>query len=255
MVNINYYLMRKFYLLFLFLFINSINSFSQTDQNTNAQKSILDKGVSHFGFRVGFSNKDIENDRLLTIVDIDEIKNLSYEFALSGSWFIDENVAWGVKVNYGFSDQTYKISSNLLPLLINAQTYSSSIATSNFEIGTGVKNYVPFGNSNRFFVFNETNASYSYLSSLTRDVYDEGKDIKKSMKNTHEISLGLSPGVMYFLKKGFAFEFAFNPVMISYNRTYIKQDEINDGGGSDLAIDFRFNLLKIYFGFAYYFGI
>ncbi|HBN05108.1 MAG TPA: hypothetical protein DD434_04875, partial [Bacteroidales bacterium] len=132
---------------------------------------------------------------------------------------------------------------------------STNTATTNFEIGTGVKNYVPFGPGNRFFVFNETNISYNYISSLTRDVYDGGMDIKKSMKTTHELSLGLSPGVMYFLKKGFAFEFAFNPVMISYNRTFIKQDEIKNGGGSDFAIDFKFNILKIYFGFAYYFGI
>ncbi|MEA4966802.1 MAG: hypothetical protein VB048_01610 [Bacteroidaceae bacterium] len=247
--------MRRLYILIVLISIISINSFSQSDSLFNSSKSILNKGVSYLGFRIGFSKKDIENDRLLTIVDLNEVKDFSYEIALSGSWFIAENVAWGAKVNYGFSDQKYTISSNLLSLLIEAQTYSTNTATTNFEIGTGVKNYVPFGLGNRFFVFNETNISYNYISSLTRDVYDEGKDIKKSMKTTHELSLGLSPGVMYFLKKGFAFEFAFNPVMISYNRTFIKQDETKNGGGSDFAIDFKFNLLKIYFGFAYYFGI
>lgn len=247
--------MRKVCLIILLSILFSINSFSQSDTIFSTPKSILAKGVSHFGFRIGFSKKDIENDRLLTIVDINEIKNFSYEFALSGSWFIDENIAWGAKITYGFSDQRYKVSSKLLTLLIDAETYSSNIATENFGIGTGVKNYVPFGIGNRFFVFNETNISYNYMSSLTRDVYDEGKEIKKSMKTTHELSLGLSPGVMYFLKKGLAFEFAFNPVMISYNHSTIKQDETLEGGGDDFAIDFRFNLLKIYFGFAYYFGL
>lgn len=238
----------------LFLF-SSINCLAQGDSISMEKKAYLTNGVSHFGFKIGFSKKEVSNDMLLTVVDINEIKNVSGDFSLSGSWFIADNVAWGAKLSYAFSDQRYTINAKLLDLLIDASTYNSNIVSSSFNIGTGVKNYVPIGHSNRFFVYNETNITYSYISSLTRDVYDNGEDVKKLMKTTHEISIGLSPGFMYFLKKGFAFEFAFNPVMVYYNRSFIKQDEIKDGSSSDFSLDFKLNPFNIYFGFAYYFGL
>ena len=49
------------------------------------------------------------------------------------------------------------------------------------------------------------NLEHRDVTSLTRNVYDYGEDINKLMKTTHEVSLGLSPGLMYFLKEGFAF--------------------------------------------------
>lgn len=242
-------------ILSIFLLFVSINCFSQEESIPKNKAVLLTNGVSHFGFIVGFSKKDVSNDMLLTVVDIDEIKNISGDFSFSGSWFIADNVAWGAKLSYGFSDERYTISAKLLNLLLDASTYNSNIVSSSFKIGTGVKNYVPIGTSNRFFVFNETNMSYSYISSLTRDVYDQGKEIKKKEKITNELSLGLSPGFMYFLKDGFAFEFAFNPVMIYYSRSFITQNETKEGSASDFSIDFKLNPFNIYFGFAYYFGL
>lgn len=231
-------------------------SFSQDEFiNTPQEKAFLSKGVSSFGFRLGFKKKEVDNDMLLTLVDIEEIKNIGADISLYGSWFIADNVAWGTKLTYGFTDQRYTLNTKLFNLLLDATKYNSNIATTSLSIGTGVKNFVPFGLSNRFFVYNEANITYAYISSLTRDVYDEGKDVKKIMKTTHEISLGLSPGVMYFLKEGFAFEFALNPVMMYYTRSFITKDETINGSISDMALDFKFNLFKIYFGFAYYFGI
>lgn len=245
---------RTYFVLVLFVICFSYDAFSQ-DSITSAKKAFLTNGVSSFGFKVGLSKKDVSNDMLFTMVEIDEIKNVSGDFSFSGSWFIADNVAWGGKVSYGFSDKRLTVSAKVLDLLIDASTYNSNIVSSSLNIGTGVKNYVPIGTSNRFFVYNETNITYSYLSSLTRDVYDGGADIKKLMKTTHELSIGLSPGFMYFLKQGFAFEFAFNPIVMYYNRSFIKQDEIKSGSGSDMSIDFKLNLFNVYFGFAYYFGL
>lgn len=245
---------RTYLFLFLLFSLFSIDSFSQ-DSIPSVKKAFLTNGVSSFGFKVGLSKKDVSNDMFFTMVDIDEIKNVSGDFSFSGSWFIDDNVAWGAKVSYGFTDKRITVSAKVLDLLIDASTYNSNVVSSSLNVGTGVKNYVPIGTSNRFFVYNETNITYSYLSSLTRDVYDRGENIKKLMKTTHELSIGLSPGFMYFLKQGFAFEFAFNPIVMYYNRSFIKQDEIKSGSGTDMSIDFKLNLFNVYFGFAYYFGV
>ena len=95
---------RTYLFLFLLFSLFSIDSFSQ-DSIPSAKKAFLTNGVSSFGFKVGLSKKDVSNDMLFTMVDIDEIKNVSGDFSFSGSWFIDDNVAWGAKVSYGFTDK------------------------------------------------------------------------------------------------------------------------------------------------------
>ncbi len=246
---------KKTYLVFLIM-INffSFDAFSQ-DSILSAKKAFLTNGVSSFGFKVGLNKKDVSNDMFFTMVDINEIKNVSGDFSFSGGWFIADNIALGGKISYGFSDKRFTVSTKILDLLIDASTYNSNVVSSSLNIGTGVKYFVPIGTANRFFVFNETNITYSNISSLTRDVYDGGADIKKIMKSTHELSIGVSPGFMYFLKQGFAFEFAFNPIIMYYNRSFIKQDEIKTGSSSDMSIDFKLNLFNVYVGFAYYFGL
>lgn len=243
------------YLTFSLLIIISSSTSLAQESNSSANDAFLTNGVSSFGFKVGLSKKDISNDKFFDLIDIEEVNNISANFSLSGSWFIDDNIAWGAKVSYGFSDNRYTVNAKILDLILDASTYNSNTVASTINIGTGVKNYVPMGTSKRFFVYNETNISYSYISSLTRNVYDYGEDINKLMKTTHEVSLGLSPGLMYFLKEGFAFEFAFNPIMMYYKRSFITQDEIKEGSLSDISIDFKLNLFNVYFGFAYYFGL
>lgn len=245
---------KQIFLLLFILFAISFSVFAQEDTIKVEKNAFLHKKVSGLSFRIGLSQKEVSNDRLLTAIDIEQIKNIGVSFAVSGAYFIADNVAWSAKVNYGFSSEQYTLSSKILNLLLDAEIYNTNIATSTFQFGTGVKNYVPIGNNKRFFIFNETNISYNYINSLTRDVYDRGKDIKKMFKTTHEISLGLSPGLMYFLKDGFAFEFAFNPIVIYYGRSFIEQDEEKGGSYSNFDIDLKLNILNIYFGFAYYFG-
>lgn len=249
MSKINYLIFSFFFVLISFGFL------SAQDLNPINRNAFLGRGVSSLGFKVGVSKRDVSNDMIFSIIDIDQIKDYSGSFSLSGSWFIDDNIAWGGKIRYGFNERTYAVSAKMLDLLIDASTYSSNTVSSSFSIGTGVKNFVEIGSSNKFYVFNETNITYSYISSLTRDVYNGGQDIKKLMKTTHEISIGLSPGFMYFLKEGFAFEFAFNPIVMYYNRSFITQNEIKPGSSSDFSVDFKLNLFNVYFGFAYYFGL
>lgn len=212
----------------------------------------LTKGTNSLGFSVGFENRDVENDMLLTIVDVESSKLLKYNLVLSASRFVADNVALNAKIGYSFSDSENTVEASLLDFLLEANNYSTSTASSTLSAAVGVKNYVPMGMSRRFYLFNESNLVYSHTTALTRDVYNAGEKIHKIERDRNSLSFSLSPGLMYYLTNKFAFEFALNPVMLSYSREQTITDEQTKGHTTDFDLNLKLNIFNIYFGFLFF---
>lgn len=217
------------------------------------KRSCLSEGAYSFGFRLGLEKRSVENDMLLTIADIEKSEQLKYDLALSGSWFVMDYTALNCKIAYGFSDSENVIEAKILDLVIGAENYSTSTASSSFTAAAGVKNFIPIGSSERFYVFNESNVSYCHYSSLTRDVYNRGDKIHKIHRKGNTVSLALSPGVMYFLTNKLAFEFALNPVILSFSHENTLKDETIEGSDTDFCLDLKINPFNLYFGFSFFF--
>ncbi|MDR0789802.1 MAG: hypothetical protein LBO06_03290 [Bacteroidales bacterium] len=246
--------------LFLCCVTLSWNGFAQELNNDSSgvvyypvKENFLSKGRSNVSFSAGFEEQKVEDDYLLTLLKIEQIKSQKYDFSIGGNYFISDNVAIGGKVSYGFYDKTYHLDAKVLELLIDAQNYSTSTAKSIFAFGGGVKHFVPMGAGRKFFIFNETYLFYSYSQTLTRDVYNNSR-IEKNMWYDNSIAIKLSPGVMYFLTKGFAFEFSLTPVSLGYKWGTVTHNEVSKGSSHDAALDFSFFPFNIYFGFSYYFN-
>jgi len=217
------------------------------------KENLLSKGRINISFSVGFEEKRVNNDYLLTLLKIEEIKSRKYDLSIGGSYFVDDNVAVGGRLMYGFSDQTYHLDATILELLIDAHNYSTSTAQTTLAIGTGVRHFVPIGLGNKFFIFNETNLVYSYSQTLTRDIYN-GTGIEKNYWQDNSIAIKLSPGLMYFLKEGFAFEFSLNPVSLGYEWGKVNHNEgESEGYSNDASLNFSIFPFNVYFGFSYYF--
>lgn len=217
------------------------------------KRSCLSEGAYSFGFRLGLEKRSVENDMLLTIADIEKSEQLKYDLALSGSWFVMDYTALNCKIAYGFSDSENVIEAKILDLVIGAENYSTSTASSSFTAAAGVKNFIPIGSSERFYVFNESNVSYCHYSSLTRDVYNRGDKIHKIHRKGNTVSLALSPGVMYFLTNKLAFEFALNPVILSFSHENTLKDGTIGGSDTDFCLDLKINPFNLYFGFSFFF--
>lgn len=217
------------------------------------KRSCLSEGAYSFGFRLGLEKRSVENDMLLTIADIEKSEQLKYDLALSGSWFVMDYTALNCKIAYGFSDSENVIEAKILDLVIGAENYSTSTASSFFTAAAGVKNFIPIGSSERFYVFNESNVSYCHYSSLTRDVYNRGDKIHKIHRKGNTVSLALSPGVMYFLTNKLAFEFALNPVILSFSHENTLKDGTIGGSDTDFCLDLKINPFNLYFGFSFFF--
>ena len=60
---------------------------------------------------------------------------------------------------------------------------------------------------------------------------------------------------MYFMTRGFAFEFAMNPVVAYWEKTKLVNNEVDKGSMTSYGLSFKFMPFNIQFGFAYYFGL
>ncbi|GHT23992.1 hypothetical protein FACS189430_08170 [Bacteroidia bacterium] len=217
--------------------------------------ALLEKGVSHISFNVGFQSNDIDDYWFEPLAVVDEIYRRNASGSLAAGYFFANNMSVGVKGSYAFSDTRVRVTADLFDLLFNAQTYETNNVSSSYSVAGALKNYVPLNRSHRLFIVNETNLSFSHSHSLAKNIYDNGVKINKIEKEKISIGLGISPGFMYFMTKGLAFDFSLNPVLIYFEKTDITNNQTDKGKVNNYGLSFKFMPLNVQFGFSYYFGL
>lgn len=217
--------------------------------------ALLEKHVSLVSFNIGLASYDIDNKWIEPIAKIDDTYYRKLSAKLSLGYFVGNNMAIAARFAYGFYDTRINVNSDILQLLINAKQYETSNAGYSFSGAVSLRNYIPIGVEQRFFVVSETSIFYTRQHSLSRNIYDDGVKISKVSTVSDQVGLGISPGITYFMTKGFAFEFALNPIMIYYKRAEMTNNEINKGSSKNYGLSFSFMPFNIQMGFAYYFGL
>lgn len=229
---------------------SKMNAFEDEDNY-----ALLEKGASFVSFNLGLASFKLDNKWIEPLVKIDDTYYTQFFVKASGGYFIANNTALALKVSYGFYDNRIKLNSDILQLLINAKTYETNNVGTDVSVGAVVRNYIPIGVQQRFFVVTETQLMYKYGESIQRNIYDEGVRVTKVQTHSHMVGLGVSPGVSYFLTKGFAFEFILSPIQVYYQRSNSVNNEIANGTSTSYGLTFAFTPLNIQLGFAYYFGL
>ncbi len=227
---------------------------TQAFENKN-NYALLEKRVSYFSFNLGFKSNDIDNWWLDPIAIVDYVYNRNLSTYVSVGHFIGNNIAVGAKFGYSFSDVRLRMSADILDIIISAKTYETNNISRSYTGSFFLKNYIPLDAAQRFFLVSETSLQYSNTNSLSRNLFDEGVKIHKTLREKHSIGVGISPGFMYFMTRGFAFEFAMNPVIAYWERVKTVNNEVEKGSTLNYGLNFKFMPFNIQFGFAYYFGL
>lgn len=227
-----------------------IHSFEDQDNY-----ALLEPGVSFVSFNLGLASFKLDNKWIEPLVKIDDTYYTQLFAKASGGYFIANNTAVALKVSYGFWDNRIKLTSDVLSLLINAKTYETNNVGTDVAVQAVVRNYIPIGFEQRFFLMTETALGYKYSESLQRNIYDEGARLSKVETRSHSALLGISPGVSYFMTKGFAFEFMLSPIQIYYQHSQAINNETQTGATNSYGLTFAFTPLNIQLGLTYYFGL
>lgn len=217
--------------------------------------ALLEKHCSYVGFNLGFASYQIDNKMIEPLLKVNNSYVRDVNVKASGGYFVKDNVAVGLTLAYSFYDTRFDMSADIFDLLFNARDYDTSNAGSTYSVSFMVKNFVPLNKSQRIFITNTTGLSYTYSNYIGRNIYNEGEKVTKTTTISHKAALGISPGIMYFLSRGFAFEFAFNPISIYYKHSNSINNETEKGYTENYGLSFQFMPFNIQLGFSYYFGL
>lgn len=229
---------------------SKINAF-ENQQNY----ALLEKGASFISFNIGLASFKMDDKWIEPLVKINDTYFTKLFAKVSGGYFVSNNMAVALKVSYGFYDNRIKLNSDILQLLINAKTYETLNVGTDVAVMGVIRNYLPLSFAQRFFLVTETALGYKYGESVQRNIYDEGAKISKVQTHSHTATLGISPGITYFMTRGFAFEFMLSPIQIYYQHSTSVNNQVEKGTMNSYGLSFAFTPFNIQLGLTYYFGL
>ena len=112
------------------------------------------------------------------------------------------------------------------------------------------RNYISFGRSRRFGLFNEVQLQIGGGESKIAN--GRGKDLTGTFERSWDVNVGLAPGLIMFLNNYSAIEVNVGVLGFSYNHTKSVTDQIYDASRYGKSARFKINLFSITFGVAFY---
>ena len=193
----------------------------------------------------------------LLVVDVEKFDQRAFNLRLEGSYFFKENISVGLGLQFG------EDKADLVADLLN-NSYERDIR--NFSRSYGVlgfiKNHIPVSSNDVFYVTNQTELYYGFKSGPSETYISEILERKYAKK--HSIGVSIRPGILIFLTDNFAFDlnmgilgFSHSQENVTYeyppNNTPSDDTRKNDSKNRSTNLNLKFDLLKVGFGFSYYF--
>lgn len=216
----------------------------------------LVKGVWSLGGTLSAKSTELSNIDLL-LADVETFDQHAINLRLEGSYFIKENLSVGLGVQFGES----KVN-----LVVDLLNNSFQREVRNFKRSYGVvgfiKNHIPISEKNVFFITNQTELFYGYENGPSETYV--GNILERKYSVEHSMGLNIRPGILIFFTDNFAFDlnmgvlgFSHSHEDVSYtyppNNLPPESDRKIDSQNKSTNLNLKFDLLKVGFGFSYYF--
>ena len=216
----------------------------------------LKKGTWLLGGTLSAKSNSLSDIDLL-VVDVESFDQRAFNIRLEGSYFFKENVSVGLGLQFG--EDKVDLVANLLN-----NSYKRDIR--NFSRSYGVlgfiKNHIPVSSNNVFYVTNQTELFYGYKSGPSETFISD--ILERQYGEKHSMGISIRPGILVFLTDDFAFDLNMGILGFSHSQENVayKYPENNppsesnrkeDSKNRSTDLNLKFDLLKIGFGFSYYF--
>ncbi len=216
----------------------------------------LTKGVWSLGGTLSAKSKSLSDIDLL-IADVEKFDQRAFHVRVEGSYFIKDNLSVGAGLHFG--EDKIDLSVNLLN-----NSYKRELRNFNRSYGAlgFIKNHISVMSNNVVFITNQTELFYAYGSGPSETYVNSILERKYSEK--HSMGLGLRPGILIFFTDNFAFDinigvlgFSHTTEDVSYtypaNNPPSESTRKKDSRNNSTDLNLKFDLLKVGFGFSYYF--
>lgn len=213
------------------------------------QISFIPKGQWITGVSVSFSQSNQKNYQFLIV---ESINGDTYTFKVSPMllYCFKDNLAAGGKFAYTRSRTRLDNATVVIDSETDYNVENLYSISQNYSAMAVFRNYISFGRSRRFGLFNEVQLQIGGGESKIAN--GRGKDLTGTFERSWDVNVGLAPGLIMFLNNYSAIEVNVGVLGFSYNHTKSVTDQIYDASRYGKSARFKINLFSITFGVAFY---
>ena len=213
------------------------------------QISFIPKGQWITGVSVSFSQSNQKNYQFLIV---ESINGDTYTFKVSPKllYCFQDNLAAGGKFAYTRSRTRLDNATVVIDSETDYNVENLYSISQNYSAMAVFRNYISFGRSRRFGLFNEVQLQIGGGESKIAN--GRGKDLTGTFERSWDVNVGLAPGLIMFLNNYSAIEVNVGVLGFSYNHTKAVTDQIYDASRYGKSARFKINLFSITFGVAFY---
>lgn len=220
-------------------------AFSQETETQDEDYFKVHKGRFYTSLNFSLNAREAENEDQLLRQVVDQDK-LEYRVIVDGGYVVKDNLTLGLSAAYG------RLREEITTLDENGNNVTSKKLEQGLSLAPTMRNYIPIGKG-QFQILVQTELGVTKGESLQRIFRTD--DIDKVEGEFIEIGLGVSPGLVLFFDRHWAFE---TTVGIAGFSTRIEEEVTNDDEENrqrvvESGVDLRLNLLQLKLGVAYYF--
>jgi hypothetical protein len=233
----------KSFLLFTFL-LAPVILLAQKNPGKYENGVEMNKGLKFASLSLSLSARDAENESTLFAYNINQKKS-SLVSRLDGGYVIKKNLGIGAGFLYGYNKNvsTQQASDGTIT---DINSYERDFAFRPF-----VKNFLPLGNSKKFYVIIPTEFQIGYGSKVTESTTNG--ILTRTYTTTNYYGLQMRPGLLAFIVENFGFEVNVGAFGLSSSVSKTKTTNQPDGKVKTNDLDLKINLLQLSFGFTAYF--
>lgn len=213
------------------------------------QQSFVPKGQWVTGVSVNYAQSNQDNYQFLIVEGID---GDTYSFKVSPHviYIFKDDMGVGGKFAYSRT----RVHLNKADVKVDSETdYNTDnfyAITQNYSTMAVFRNYIGFGKSKRFGMFNEVQLEGGF--GQTKMMNGSGTDFTGNFANNYSLNIGVAPGLIMFLNNYSAIEVNVGVLGFNYTHTHQTTDRIYVANFSTKTANFRINLFSISFGVSFY---
>lgn len=205
----------------------------------------ITRGRAYSSLTFSLSTRDATNEDQLIRQVVDQSR-YQYRFIGNGGYAVKDHLTVGFSLGYGRAGEEITVVDE------NGQNVTTKSLEQGLSFAPNIRSYIPVGKG-RLQILVQTELGITVGERLER-IYRED-DIDKVEGDFVELGLGVSPGMILFFDRHWAFE---TTVGIAGFRARKEEKEVNDQEDEkqrvvETSVDLRLNLLLLSLGVAYYF--
>ncbi|WP_075604045.1 hypothetical protein [Saccharicrinis aurantiacus] len=202
------------------------------------------KGSWYVGMGFDFSDQKSLNTKGL-LQNVLDGNDLNYSIQLKGGYYTGDYGMVGLNLEMYESEFVGMV-------FRDPDTLQTNSITRGYSIQPNIRSSVPLTRNERLSFFTMIGVGYGIELTNTRDIKNID-EISKTFSTTHNIGIGISPGVTFFAMENFAFEVQLNVLGYDVKITNTEIDGIEQSKDVRHNVNFNIDILSLDMGLAYYF--